>query len=86
MLPAIRWSTSPRSWHLPPPVRLDKSFGSFESTCRVEEDKIVHKRLFVRKELFIPVAEYSRLKDFYDQAAAADNQRIILRRTVPAQE
>ena len=72
--------------HLPAPVRLDEPFGSFESTYQVEEDKIVHKRLFVRKELFIPVAEYSRLKDFYDQAAAADNQRIILRRTVSVEE
>jgi hypothetical protein len=64
--------------HLPEGVRLDESFGSFESTYRMEGDKIVHKRLFVRKELFIPATEYVRLQDFYDQAAAADNQQIIL--------
>jgi hypothetical protein len=72
--------------HLPAPVRLDESFGFFESTYQVEKDKIVHKRLFVRKELFIPVGEYSRLTDFYDQAAAADNQRVILKRMPPADE
>ena len=71
---------------LPPPLRLEDDFGSFESTYQAEEDKIVHKRLFVRKELLVPVTEYGRLKDFYDQAAAADNQRIILKRTPPADE
>jgi len=72
--------------HLPASVRLDEPFGLFESTYQVEKDKIVHKRLFVRKKLFIPATEYHRLKDFYDQAAAADNQRIVLKRTPPADE
>jgi hypothetical protein len=66
--------------HLPPTMLLDDDFGSFQSTYEMEGDKIAHKRTFVRKELFIPVTEYVRLKDFYDQAAAADDQRVILRR------
>jgi hypothetical protein len=66
--------------YLPDPVRLDESFGLFESTYRSEEDRVLHRRVFVRKELLAPVADYDRLKDFYDQAAAADNQWIILRR------
>jgi hypothetical protein len=66
--------------HLPAPIRLDESFGSFESIYEMEGDRIVHKRMFVRKELVIPVTEYDRLTDFYDKAAAADNQRIVLRR------
>ncbi|MGB2805766.1 MAG: DUF3857 and transglutaminase domain-containing protein [Candidatus Zixiibacteriota bacterium] len=72
--------------YLPGPVRLDESFGLFESTYELEGDKILHKRLFVRKELLVPVTDYDRLKDFYEQAAAADNQRIILKRIPPTDE
>ncbi|KPK99741.1 MAG: hypothetical protein AMJ91_06550 [candidate division Zixibacteria bacterium SM23_73_3] len=66
--------------HLPGAVRLDEPFGLFESIYKVEKDKIVHKRVFVRKELFIPVAEYGQLKYFYHQASGEDNKRIILKR------
>ncbi|UCB51809.1 MAG: hypothetical protein JSV10_07430, partial [Candidatus Zixiibacteriota bacterium] len=72
--------------HLPAPVRLDDSFGSFESTFSLEEDRILHKRVFERKELLVPVTDYDRLKGFYDLAAAADNQWIILRRELAKDE
>jgi hypothetical protein len=66
--------------YLPAAVRLDESFGSFESTYKLEGEKILHRRVFVRTKLSIPVDDYDRLKDFYDQAVAADNQRIVLKR------
>lgn len=66
---------------LPAAVRLDEPFGLFESVYEVEEDNILRKRAFVRKTLLVPVDQYARLKDFYDEAAEADNQWIILRRT-----
>ena len=72
--------------YLPGPVLLDESFGLFESTYKLEGDKILHRRVFVRKKLLVPVSDYDRLKDFYDQAAAADNQRIILKRIPPTDE
>jgi hypothetical protein len=65
---------------LPRDVRLDEPFGLFESIYKVEEDKIIHKRIFVRKKLFVPVDRYDQLKDFYDRAAEEDNQRIILKK------
>jgi hypothetical protein len=65
---------------LPRDVRLDEPFGLFESIYKVEEDKIIHKRIFVRKKLFVPVDRYDQLKDFYDRVAEEDNQRIILKK------
>jgi hypothetical protein len=65
--------------HLPQDALLDESFGLFESTYQVREDRIVHKRVFIRKELFIPVDDYTRLKQFYDRAAEEDNNKVILK-------
>jgi len=66
--------------YLPKDVRLDEPFGLFESIYKLEEDKIIHKRVFVRRTLSVLVNEYQKLKDFYDRAAEEDNQRIILKR------
>jgi hypothetical protein len=66
--------------YLPGAVRLDEPFGLFESTYQVEEDRITHKRTFVRRKLTIPVDQYRRLKDFYDLTAAEDNRRVILKK------
>lgn len=66
--------------HLPGAVRLDEPFGLFESTYRVEENKIIRKRTFVRKELLIGASQYHRLKQFYDRAAEEDSKRLILSR------
>ena len=64
---------------LPPNVLLDEDFGFFESSYEIVDNKIYHKRIFERKELFIPVEEYDQLKSFYDKVAKEDNQKIILK-------
>ena len=69
---------------LPPNISLDESFGSFESSYEIVDDKIYHKRVFERKELFIPVEKYGQLKDFYDKVAKEDNHKIILKRKFQA--
>ncbi len=66
--------------HLPGAVRLDEPFGLFESSYSVVQDTIVHKRLFVRKQLLVPLDQYGHLKEFYDRAAEEDGKRIILKR------
>ncbi|MFQ6031921.1 MAG: DUF3857 domain-containing transglutaminase family protein [Candidatus Zixiibacteriota bacterium] len=65
---------------LPPNTFLDEDFGIFESSYEIKDNKIYHKRVFERKELFIPVEEYERLKKFYDRVAKEDNQKIIFKR------
>jgi hypothetical protein len=65
---------------LPGAVRLDEPFGLFESTCSIEQDTIIHNRLFVRRQLLVPAEQYPQLKEFYDRAAQEDDARIILRR------
>ncbi len=66
--------------HLPKDVHLDKPWGRFESTYQIEGDQIIHKRVFLRKRLNFSKDEYAELKDFYDLAAQADAQKIILRK------
>jgi hypothetical protein len=46
----------------------------------VAEDAIIHDRLFVRRQLLVPVEQYPQLKEFYDRAAQEDAARVILRR------
>ena len=65
--------------YLPGAVRLDESFGLFESTYSSEDNRIKYTRVFVRRELYVSADRYPELKEFYDNAAEADNQRIILR-------
>lgn len=72
--------------HLPGAVRLEEPFGLFESSCIMEQNKIVYKRKFVRKELSIPIEHYDRLQGFYDAVSEADNQRIILKKTPAASQ
>ena len=64
---------------LPPNVLLDENFGLFESSYEIIDNKIYHKRVFERRELFIPVEEYDHLKGFYGRVAKEDNQKIILK-------
>ena len=64
---------------LPPDILLDEDFGFFESSYEIKDNRIYHKRVFERKELFIPVEEYDQLKGFYDRVAKEDNQKIILK-------
>lgn len=65
--------------YLPGAVRLDEPFGLFESTYRREKDKLTHTRVFVRRKVYVSAEQYPELKEFYDNAAEADNQTIILR-------
>jgi hypothetical protein len=64
---------------LPPNIFLDENFGSFESSYEMVDNKIYHKRVFERKEIFIPIEQYDQLKGFYDRVAKEDNQKIILK-------
>lgn len=66
--------------HLPGAVKLDQPFGLFQSTYSVNQDTIIHDRIFVKKELLISSDDYVRLKEFYDRAAQEDSRQIILRR------
>jgi rhodanese-related sulfurtransferase len=66
--------------HLPGAIKLDQPFGLFQSTYSVNQDTLIHKRLFIRRELLIPTDDYARLKEFYDRAAEEDSRQIILRR------
>jgi hypothetical protein len=64
---------------LPPNVILNEDFGYFESSYEILDGEILHRRVFERKELFVPAEEYERLKEFYDRTAKEDNQKIILK-------
>jgi hypothetical protein len=64
---------------LPSNVILDEDFGFFESSYEVTDGEILHRRVFERKQLFVPVEEYEPLKEFYDRVAKEDNQKIILK-------
>ena len=64
---------------VPPNVFLDEDFGFFESSYEIIDGNILHRRVFERKQLFVPVEEYERLKEFYDRVAKEDNQKIILK-------
>ncbi|MCK4386057.1 MAG: DUF3857 and transglutaminase domain-containing protein [candidate division Zixibacteria bacterium] len=64
---------------LPSNTLLEENFGLFESSYEIIDNRIYHKRIFERKEIFVPVEEYERLKEFYDRVAKEDNQNVILK-------
>jgi hypothetical protein len=65
--------------HLPGAVWLEEPFGLFEFSCSMEQNEIICRRNFVRRELSIPIEYYDRLQAFYEAVSEADNRRIILK-------
>ncbi len=62
----------------PKDVVIDGRFGSFRSSIRFENDKLIYYRYLQQQADRYPPAEYQALVKFYEQLYQADNQRVVL--------
>ncbi len=63
---------------MPRDVAIDGHFGSFRSSVKFENDKLVYYRFLQQSENRYPPKEYSALVKFYEQLYQSDNQRVVL--------
>ena len=62
----------------PKDVAIDGRFGSFRSSVKFENDKLIYYRYLQQQADHYPPAEYQALVKFYEQLYQADNQRVVL--------
>jgi len=63
---------------LPPPVRIDSSFGKYAATWSAEGGAILFKRNFEMPAQTVPVAQYAEFKQFLDRVAGAGESPVVL--------
>jgi hypothetical protein len=63
---------------MPRDVTVDGKFGSFKSSIRFENDKLIYYRYLQQTANRYPPADYAALVRFYEQLYQADNQRVVL--------
>ena len=62
----------------PKDVVIQGAFGTFRTSLRFEDDKLVYYRFLQRSAARYPPAEYAALVKFYEQLYQSDNQRVVL--------
>lgn len=63
---------------MPKDVAINGHFGSYRSSVRFENDRLVYYRFLQQSEGRYPPAEYAALVKFYEQLYQSDNQRVVL--------
>lgn len=62
----------------PKDVSIRDEFGTFRTSLRFENDKLVYYRYLQQTAARYPPAEYAALVKFYEQLYQSDNQRVVL--------
>lgn len=62
----------------PKDVAIQGAFGTFRTSLRFENDKLVYYRFLQQSAARYPPAEYAALVKFYEQLYQSDNQRVVL--------
>ena len=63
---------------MPAVVSLNTKFGKYNSSARVEGDKIIYYRTIERYGGRFPAADYNELVKFFDQIYKADRTKVVL--------
>jgi hypothetical protein len=62
----------------PKDVAIQDQFGTFRTSLRFENDKLIYYRYLQQNAARYPPAEYAALVKFYEQLYESDNQRVVL--------
>ena len=65
---------------LPDPLKLDTSFGSYNTTYAVKDGELVFTRSLAQKAGTIPVAQYKIVRSFFERIRAAEMSPVVLAR------
>lgn len=63
-----------------PEITVEEEFGRYRSTLRVEGGKLVVERTLELVSREVPVADYVRVKAFFDRVNRAEQSPVVLRR------
>ena len=63
---------------LPDPLKLDTSFGSYNTTYVVKEGQLVFTRNLMQLSSKIPVAQYQSVRSFFEKIRAAEQAPVVL--------
>jgi len=65
---------------LPDPVKLETTFGSYNTSYEVKNGELIFKRKLSQRSVTIPVSEYASVKKFFESIRAAENAPVVLAR------
>jgi hypothetical protein len=63
---------------LPDAVKLEASFGSYATSYVVKDGQLHFKRALIVRRATIPVADYSKVRGFYERIRAAEQSPVVL--------
>jgi len=63
---------------LPDPLKLETSFGSYQTTYAVKDDELVFTRNLKQQAATIPVAQYQTVRSFFEKIRAAEQSPVVL--------
>ena len=65
---------------LPDPLKLDASFGSYNTTYAVKDGELIFTRTLAQRAGTIPVAQYQTVRSFFERIRAAEQAPVVLAR------
>ena len=65
---------------LPDPLKLDASFGSYNTSYLVRDGELVFTRTLAQRAGIIPVAQYQAVRSFFERIRAAEQAPVVLAR------
>lgn len=63
---------------LPDPLKLDTSFGSYNTSYLVREGQLVFTRTLAQRAATIPAAQYQSVRSFFERMRAAEQAPVVL--------
>ncbi len=63
---------------LPPPVVLERSFGSYSATVEAREGKLLFRRSLKLNTMPVPAAQYDSLRTFFERVRSAELTPVVL--------
>jgi len=63
---------------IPEPVNLEVSFGTYASSCKVENGELVFTRSLVQRSAVVPASEYDQVRRFFDRMSASEQTPVVL--------
>jgi hypothetical protein len=65
---------------LPDPVKLEASFGSYTTSYVVKDGQLEFTRKLVVRQATVPVADYAKVRSFFEKVRAAEQSPVVLMR------
>jgi hypothetical protein len=65
---------------MPDPVKLDASFGTYQTSYEVKNGELVLTRSLAQRASTIPADQYTKVRSFFERIRAAEQAPVVLAR------